>query len=147
MATTQARHAGPSPLAISITPIDHSRFEPRLPTRCDSDKSTGSENEMRSPLAALQAPIQIPENLKTFGETSQHQVRWDSAMCNELKLPENYHSVAVLLVKWREDDFKQDTCQAEVKTMFQTGVHPNLTSYRSKPLKLCSERNSIIIRK
>ncbi|TID27268.1 hypothetical protein E2P81_ATG00031 [Venturia nashicola] len=116
MATTQVRHAGPSRLAVPIpsTPIDYSRFEPRLPTRCDSDKSTGSDNEMQSPLAALQAPIQIPETLKAFGEASQHQVRWDSAMCNELKLPENYHSVAVLLIKWREDDFKRNTCQEEV---------------------------------
>ncbi|KAE9969850.1 hypothetical protein EG328_006637 [Venturia inaequalis] len=122
MATTQVRNTGPSPLAIPMSPIDHARFEPKLPVRCDSDRSTGSENEMRSPLAALQAPIRIPEDLQVLSHVSQHQVRWDSAMCNELELPEGYHSVAVLLIKWREDDFKKNTSQEEVsylETLFR----------------------------
>jgi hypothetical protein len=114
MAVVQVRHAALSPLMMPASPNDPTLFEKPPPKRCDSDRSTGSENELRSPLTALQTPVQFDEkSLKLLSEISQNQVRWDRVMCNELGLPEGYHSVAVLLVRWREDidQFKRATTQ------------------------------------
>jgi hypothetical protein len=114
MAVVQVRHAALTPLTMPTSTIDPTLFVKLPPKRCDSDKSTSSENELRSPLTALQTPIQFDEqNLKLLSEISQNQVRWDRVMCNELGLPEGYHSVSVLLVRWREDidQFKSATTQ------------------------------------
>lgn len=89
---------------MPASPIDRNLFEKQPPKRCDSDRSTVSDNELRSPLTALQTPVQFNEqSLKLLSEISQNQVRWDRVMCNELDLPEGYHNVSVLLVRWRED--------------------------------------------
>lgn len=114
MAVVHVRHATLSPLAMPASPIDRNLFEKQPPKRCDSDRSTVSDNELRSPLTALQTPVQFNEqSLKLLSEISQNQVRWDRVMCNELDLPEGYHNVSVLLVRWREDidQFKTATTQ------------------------------------
>ncbi len=82
-------------------------FEPRPEVRCDSCKSTGSEDVPNSP--AVQTLLHLDEtSLQLLSEASRMQLRWDSTMCNELSLPEGYLKVSVLLIKWRdeEDQFK-----------------------------------------
>lgn len=148
MAVIQVRHAALSPLIMPASSIDPTLFEKLPPKRCDSDRSTSSENELRSPLTALQTPVQFDEqSLKLLSEISQNQVRWDRVMCNELDLPEGYHSVAVLLVRWREDidQFKSATTQ-EVRHS-RSHVCQILTFTRCMPWRLFSKRSLDIIQK
>ena len=49
-------------------------------------------------------PIAAPANGAaedvTDEENSKMQVWWNRAMCNEMKIPEGYQNVAVLIIKW-----------------------------------------------
>lgn len=106
MAAVQLRHA--SLPAMSIPSMDLVR-EPTLlcrSCRCDSDKSTASDHEL-----SLRSPIvQTDEqSLKILSELSEHQLRWDRAMCRELGYPEGYHQVSVLMVKWKDCQFQDNT--------------------------------------
>ena len=39
----------------------------------------------------------------TDEENSRMQVWWNRAMCEEMKIPEGYQNVAVLIIKWTEE--------------------------------------------
>jgi hypothetical protein len=36
-------------------------------------------------------------------ENSKMQVWWNKTMCDEMKIPEGYQNVAVLIIKWTEE--------------------------------------------
>lgn len=106
MAVVQVRHA--LSLTMGTPPPDLVR-EPKFlchSCRCDSDKSTTSDYEL-----SLRSPIvQTDEqSLKLLSAHSQNQLRWDRAMCRELGLPEGYHRISVLMVKWKDCQFQDDT--------------------------------------
>lgn len=78
---------------------------PKPPIHCLS-WGTDESNEPGSPLdGSMLASMTLDEkSMSMLSKASQMQIRWDRAMCNELKIPEGYRKVSVLLIKWRNDE-------------------------------------------
>lgn len=50
------------------------------------------------------------KSMRMLTDASRKQLRWDHAMCSELKLPQGYKRVVALLFKWNktEDQLKTE---------------------------------------
>jgi hypothetical protein len=92
------------------------------PERCNSCGQNGWEDALLSPTDSR--PFSLDhEGLGELAAASQLQLQWDKAMCHELKLPQGYAKVCVLLIKWEENDWLENT-EKEVRTFY--------VSYQSK---------------
>ena len=71
-------------------------LEERPPS--NSDETSGITDVSRTKRDC----INIIENVQ-INENARMKICWDSVMCKELKVPEGYQDVAVLIIKWAEE--------------------------------------------
>jgi hypothetical protein len=48
-------------------------------------------------------PLETSANVVTEEDNAMMQVWWNRAMCDEMKIPDGYQNVAVLIIKWKEE--------------------------------------------
>ena len=116
--------------------------EPKPLVRCDSCKSTGTDSVPSSPTVHTLMELN-QHGLEQLSEASQMQLRWDRAMCDELKLPEGYLKASVLLIKWRDEEDQFKNTNEEVSPLFlQPFRFYILMLLRCKPFRLSSRNHS-----
>jgi hypothetical protein len=85
---------------------------------------------------ALETPGRVGDlalDLVTEDENSKMQIRWNKVMCEEMKIPQGYQNIAVLIVKWAEE-IDQLKCAKEVDEVKQ--IFTESFNYPTKVIEL-----------
>lgn len=76
----------------------------------DALQPTRTNEDLETP----EHPADPSQNLISEEENSKMQIRWNKAMCEEMKIPQGYQNIAVLIIKWA-DEIDQLKCAKEVE--------------------------------